>query len=285
MRKIQKQQAEELVRQMEEAHDQIREYMKQNNIQSAMELLEDCQSGAISLGTLIENTEGEGHPIVSLLEEYCELTYQIHEDLAEGTELNANKPYKQLKQKLIKILNGIKNDIKIRYEAVFLPYKASMWDSLESVWRAADADPDCDACVIPIPYYDKNPDGSFREMHYEGNDYPDYVPVTWYEDYDFAERQPDMIFIHNPYDEYNLTTSVHPFFYARNLKKYTDKLIYVPCFPLDEIARDDWKSWYNMRYYVSMPGPVHADQVMVHSEWMQQIYIDYLTVFAGEDSR
>ena len=66
----------------------------------------------------------------------------------------------------------------MRIEAVFLPYKASMWDSLESVWKAADEDPDCDAYVIPIPYFDRNPDGSFGPMHDERLDYPDNVPVT-----------------------------------------------------------------------------------------------------------
>ncbi len=263
MRKIQKQQAEELVRQMEEAHDQIREYMKQNNIQSAMELLEDCQSGAISLGTLIENTEGEGHPIVSLLEEYCELTYQIHEDLAEGTELNANKPYKHLKQKLIKILNGIKNDIKIRYEAVFLPYKASMWDSLESVWRAADADPDCDACVIPIPYYDKNSDGSFGKMHYEADQYPANVPVIKYEKFDFDEHRPDMIFIHYPYDAANIVTSVHPFFYSDNLKKYTDCLIYIPYYATAGGMSEG---------QALCPAYVNADYIVIQSEKYRKFF-------------
>lgn len=57
-------------------------------------------------------------------------------------------------------------------EVVFLPYKASMWDSLESVWRKYDADPEWRAKVVPIPYYDKNADGSFGEYHYEGNEYP-----------------------------------------------------------------------------------------------------------------
>ena len=63
MRKKQKQQAEELTAQMEQAHDLIRKYIEQKNNpsakQSAMQLLEDCQSGGISLGTLIEHTEGE----------------------------------------------------------------------------------------------------------------------------------------------------------------------------------------------------------------------------------
>lgn len=165
MRKAQKEQAQELVRQMEEAHDQIRKFIEQSSIPSAMELLEECQNGGITLGTLIENTEGEGHPTVLFLEEYCELTYQIYEDLNAGKDVNINKIYKLLRQKLIKAANSIKNDIGVRKEAVFLPYKASMWDSLESVWKAADEDENCDAYVIPIPYYDKNSDGR-KWSHY-----------------------------------------------------------------------------------------------------------------------
>ena len=93
----------------------------------------------------------------------------------------------------IRIANSIAHDVEVCREVVFLPYKASMWDSLESVWKAADEDPGCDAYVIPIPYYDKNPDGSFRELHYEGGEYPKDVPVVWYEDYDFEKRRPDMM--------------------------------------------------------------------------------------------
>lgn len=173
MRKKQKQQAEELVAQMKQAHDQVRKFIEQKNTlsakQSALQLLEDCQSGGISLGTLIESTEGEGHPTVALLKEYCELVYKFHEELTDEKETNANKIYNPLRQKLVKISNSLKNDVKVRVEAVFLPYNASMWDSLESVWQAADADPDCDAYVIPIPYFDKNPDGSFGQVHYEAD--------------------------------------------------------------------------------------------------------------------
>ena len=236
MRKAQKQQAEELVRQMEEAHDQIKKFIEQGSIPSALELLEECQNGGITVGTLIENTEGEGHPTVLLLEEYCEVAYQIHEELIQNKNVNTNKIYKLLRQKLIKAANSLKNNITVKKEAVFLPYKASMWDSLESVWKAADEDAYCDAYVIPIPYYDKNPDGSFREMHYEADQYPDYVPITRYDEFDFAKHRPDMIYIHNGYDNWNLVTSVHPDFFSGNLKKYTEKLIYIPYFVL-EIGR------------------------------------------------
>lgn len=228
MRKWQKLKAEELLVQIEQAHEQIRKDIEQKNISAAVILLEDCQNSAISLGTLIENTEGEGHPTVTLLEEYCELVYSLHEELIGGIIAAANKIYKPLRQKHIKIFNSLKYDVKTRIEAVFLPYKASMWDSLESVWQAADADSDCDAYVIPIPYFDKNLDGTFCKAHYEADMYPDYVPITKYDEFDFEAHHPDMIYIHNPYDYANYVTSVHPFFYSDNLKKYTECLIYIP---------------------------------------------------------
>ncbi len=278
MRKAQKQQAEELVKQMEEAHDQFKKFIEQGSIPPAMELLEECQNGGITLGTLIENTEGERHPTVLLLEEYCELIYQVHENLAEAKEINKeinlNKIHKNLRQKLIRAANSLKNDVPVRKEVVFLPYKASMWDSLESVWKAADEDENCDAYVIPIPYYDKNPDGSFREMHYEADQYPGYVPITRYDAYDFEQRRPDMIYIHNAYDQWNLVTSVHPDFFSVNLKKYTEKLIYIPYFVLDEVDPDNERAVENVKHFCFMPGIINADKVIVQSEDMRKIYIN-----------
>lgn len=285
MRIAQKQQAEELIKQIEEAHNQVKNDISQGNIQSAMELLEDCQNGGIAIGTLIEGTEGEKHPTVAVLEDYCELIYQIHKDLTELKDVNANKIYKLLRQKLIRVQNSLKNDIVVRKEVVFLPYKASMWDSLESVWMAADEDPACDAYVIPIPYYDKNPDGSFKEMHYEGDLYPDYVPITKYDEYDFEGRKPDMIFIHNPYDEWNLVTSVHPFFYSGNLKKMTEKLVYIPYFILGEVEPDNKEAVKGIEHFCTVPAVVNADKIIVQSEKMRQIYINVMSETMGENTR
>ncbi|MDE6364356.1 MAG: hypothetical protein K2L86_08865 [Lachnospiraceae bacterium] len=277
MRKAQKQQAETLLNQMEEAHDQIKEYLEKGNIPMALELLEECQTGGFTLGTLIEKTEGEKNPVIALLEEYCELIYQIYEELsADSSKVNTNKRYKLLRQKLIKIENGFRENVALRTEAVFLPYKASMWDSLESVWKAADEDETCDAYVIPIPYFDKNSDGSFREMHYEADQYPQYVPITRYDAFDLEAHHPDMIFIHNPYDDMNLVTSVHPFFFSGNLKKFTDKLVYIPYFVLGELKASEDARIEGMKHFCTVPGVYNADQVIVQSEDMRQVYIKVL---------
>lgn len=279
MRKAQKKQAEEFLKVLEEAHGQIKTAINHKNVSAALGLLADCQQGAVSLGDMIETVEGEDCKVIPLLEKYCELTYQLYENMIQGEPANGNKAYKQLRSYLLKIENSVKNDLKVRTEAVFLPYKASMWDSLESVWKAADEDPDCDAYVIPIPYYDRNPDGSFGIMHYEGGQYPEDVPVTRYEDYDFEGRRPDMIFIHNPYDDCNYVTSVHPDFYSNRLKQYTDRLVYIPYFILDEIDPDDQAAIDNMAHFCTCPGVSNADKVVVQSEDMRQIYINVLTEY------
>lgn len=285
MRKAQKKQAEDFVKLLGEAHGEIKTAIEKKNISVARSLLADCQDGAIALGNLIEAAEGEGFVTISLLESYCEAVYHVHEELEQGQAVSASKIYKALRQSLFRIESSVKNDIRVRLEAVFLPYKASMWDSLESVWKAADEDADCDAYVVPIPYYDKNPDGSFKEMHYEGGEYPDYVPVVWYEDYDFEVRRPDMIFIHNPYDECNIVTSVHPFFYSKNLKKFTDKLVYIPYFILSEVNPENKLALKDIEKFCLVPGVAYADQVIVQSEDMRQAYINILTEFMSGRGR
>ena len=278
MRKMHQQQALEFVKLLEEANKEIRTSIEKRDIAGAQGLLADCQDGAIELGNLIEKTEGEGFPGIPLIERYCELLYQAHEGLGR-TEDHAGKLYKTLRQQLIKIENSIKYDVKIRKEIVFLPYKASMWDSLESVWRAADADPDCDAYVIPIPYYDKNPDGSFREMHYEGTQFPKDVPVTFYQDYDFEKRRPDVVFIHNPYDQYNYVTSVEPRFYSIELKKYTELLVYIPYFVCDEQSMNTVIGKY------TATGVQNADVVVLQSENLRHKVIELLRQRVGGDRK
>lgn len=285
MRKAQKIRAESYAELLSRAHLEVKKALESKNMLIAMNLLEQCQTAAIELGNFIEAQEGEGFATIPLLEEYCEALFQFHELIRQEQEISIKKIYKTLNRWQICIENSVKNDIRVRSEVVFLPYKASMWDALESVWMATKKDPDCDAYVIPIPYYDKSPDGSFREIHYEGDLYPDYVPVIRYDAYDFAERQPDVIFIHNPYDECNYVTSVHPFFYSKNLKKYTEKLVYIPYFTLNEVDPQKPEQVEKIQHFILTPGVFYADRVIVQSENMRQVYIRALTKELGEETR
>ncbi len=285
MRKTKLKQAIHFTTILRTAHNEIKKALESKNTTLASDLLEQCQSGTIELGEMIESEEGETCSTIPFLESYCELVYQTYQQIRALPMVNAHKIHKNLNKSLTQIENSIKNDISVQTEVVFLPYKASMWDSLESVWKAADQDPSCNAYVIPIPYYDRDPEGKFTKMHYEGELYPDYVPITRYDEYDFAGRHPDMIYIHNPYDNNNYVTSVHPFFYSDKLKQYTDQLIYIPYFILADVDLEDEDSIMGMAHFATTPGVINADKVIVQSENMRQAYIKALTMVTGEHTR
>ena len=208
--------------------------------------------------------------------------YKFHiEDFGEK-DGNVTDTLMQIKNRAV---NGRKERNTERKEVVFLPYKASTWNALESVWKAAKEDPECDVYVIPIPYYDKNWDGTTKEMHYEGDAFPDYVPVTGYDQFDFEGHHPDVIYFQFPHDRYHYVVSVDSFFYAEKLINYTDQLIYIPYFVVDEIESWNERALENAKAFINVPGVFYADKVIVQSENMRQVYIDTLTEFAGEDTK
>lgn len=282
MRRHEKQELIQIIKQLEKANTAIQKYIGSAASQKLVEALAECQQSAIAVGTKIEEKEGEGTTAVKYLEEYCENIFQLS---TVCDNIQESKKYLKRNNVLLsKIANSIEYDLPdSKMEVVFLPYKASMWDSLESVWMAARDDENCDAYVIPIPYFDKNPDGSFAEMHYEGDEYPDYVPITRYDEYDFEGRHPDIIYIHNPYDEWNHVTSVHPFFYSKNLKQYTDKLVYIPYFVLGEVNPENEEAIKKMEHFCTVPAVLYADKVVVQSEDMRKVYIKVITDWLGKE--
>lgn len=264
----------EICKTMYEAHKNIKSVIEKKNFDSMNIVLGDCQSTAIQLGEVIEQSEGEGFVTVSYLEEYCEELYKVSTSVNES--FNANKAQKSLDKILIKIENSVKNDINVILEQVFLVYKASMLDSVESVWAAASQDPNCNAHMMPIPYYDRNPDGSLGEMHYEGADFPEYIPLVHYEAYNLEKMRPDVIYIMNPYDNNNFVTCVDPRFHSDKLATYTDCLVYIPYFVVDES-----KSIEKINHYALAPGVINSDYVIVQSEIVRQKYIDVLLPHYG----
>ena len=269
----------QLVETLQEANNLLLE--KDISFDEATVLFQKCQETALFIGNSIESGETKVvqnlvPDMVKLLEDYCENIYQMSMSFSDEKHyLSISKKISEQMKILIEMgQKNIPDDKKI---IAFLPYKASMWDSLESIWQKANADPDIDAYVIPIPYYDKNPDGTVKTEHYEGDLYPEYVPITDYHKFDFERIHPDMIYIHNPYDECNYVTSVYPFFYSKNLKQYTDMLVYVPYFILQEIEPENESAIENMAHFVTLPGVFNADRIIVQSEKMRQVYIKVLT--------
>ena len=264
MRKYHQKMILELLKTLEEATDNLKRLLSKKDLQSLTNLLADCQETAIQIGQFIERLKSTGKVTVTYLEEYCDLLYHANEELNKP-ESGAG-PIKKLQKQIVKIEESVKSDLRPdKIEIAFFPYKASMWDALESIWLAAKDDPACDVYVVPIPYYDKLPDGTLGQMHYEGDKYPDYVPVVNWQDYNIEEWHPDVIFIHNPYDEGNYVTSVHPDYYSKRLREFTECLVYVPYF----VGNGE----HIQEHFCTLPGCVHAHKVIVQTEKEREIYV------------
>ena len=171
--------------------------------------------------------------------------------------------------------NDIHTSQNNKKEILFLPYKASMWDSLESIWRAAKADVNCNVYVVVIPYCDKNPDASPAGWHFEKDLFPQEVDITDFRDYSLDEHHPDVIYIHNAYDGDNFVTSVDEQFYTAKLKKCTRRLVYVPYFMVGgswPVMHAHLPAYNNLDYIV-----VQKKGLLVHSVEGDRVLEDFVS--------
>lgn len=269
--------------QISDFHDSLCNALREKDSATGLHILEKCQEMAIQIGTDLEETQGESHPTVKLLEEYCEQVYQIYERISCDGKIEIEKECESLTSFLHTVqLSYAQNRKK---DILFFPFKSAYWHTMQPLYEAAMSSANCNVHVIPLPVYEKNINGTIGKEHFDKASYPKDLPLLDYYEYDYERRHPDIMVIQNPYDEYGSATSIHPFFYSKNLKKYTEQLIYVPYFTLDEIDPDDKKSLINAPCYAVTPGVVHADRVIVQSENMKQVYVNALTEAAGENTR
>ena len=277
------------------------EGLNQEQIEQGMDLLQASQQLAIDFGNMMEQILGEGCTLISLLEKYCEALYRIYELLLpkngdsgiveDGNALDAMKTAEvcsQLDTVWEAISIELEQQVFSRKTVLFLPVLARDWSGLHSLWQEYTQDETYDVCVAPLPYYYKDYDSSPRKVCYEAAEFPEAVQIL---DYNVLTPEylemlhPEVIVIQNPYDSWNPAISVPEMFYSENIRKYTDKLVYVPPFALDEYSKRNEREYSNMKYYVTMPGVVYADHIMVQSEMMRQMYIEKLTEFAGEETK
>jgi len=280
-------------------------------------LISSCQEEAIAFGHAIEEKKGEGTEAVSFLEKYCEALYHAYkriEELSEvegklfdeaghreeraeekngetvlhalpaGLRKNLERQLKKPSYYLKKMRSALEKEWK--RQIVFLPHRAKHLASLSPLIDALKESGDYDCKIIPIPYYDRLGDGSLSDMHYEGADFPKEYEIGDYRSFNFAVELPDAIVINSPYDECNQVFTVDPFFYSKEMKKFTRKLVYIPYFVTDEIdakSEEDGKAFVNMDYYVTVPGVFHADLTIVQSKEMKKAYLAKIREFTNKE--
>jgi phosphorylcholine metabolism protein LicD len=188
-------------------------------------------------------------------------------------------------------------------EVLFLPIGPSEWKSLESAFVKECTNPDTDVYVVPLPLMQRDIFGQIKSTDEEilaaehFDDYvniindleaagvnTDHVCLMGFTDYDLQEHTPARIYIQSPYDAHNPVLTVPPYYYADNLRLFTSELIYIPLGPVGEFSDKDVPDLRCMDFYVTMPGTIYADKVIVQSENIKSHYVDKLVEFcAGTD--
>lgn len=265
--------------------EQCTEKKQMADYQEIVNTFIQIQENAIEIGTLIEKSLQKETDSVKTLEVFCEQLYQVCEELLNCMDvLHIQEDIVRLKITATQYLQNVNQELFRKKEIVFLPFCADSWWTMQDLWEKYQENPEYDVYVIPIPYFVKNFHLETRKVFFECNGFPEDVSLTSYKDYDITLRQPDIIVTQNPYDEYNLSVSIHPDFYTSKLKNYTEKLIYIPYFQTDDIEAGDEKGIDSMKYFVTVPGVVQADQIYLPSEIMKDRYVEALSRFAGKDT-
>ncbi len=258
-------------------------------IERVMDLLQNSQQLAIDFGNMLEPFLGEDCAVMRLLERYCETLYIIYEHILADVDVSeVTIVCDRLCDVQKAITDELEQSIFGRRAILFLPVLVKDWCSLHSLWQEYVKDGLCDVYVVPLPYYYKDYDSSPRKVCCDVAQFPEELRVLDYKVLTPEHMEmlhPEIIIIQNPYDSWNSAISVPDMFYSENIRKYTDELIYVPPFTLDEYSKSNEREYSNMKYYVTMPGVVYADRVVVQSENMRQVYIEKLTEFAGEETQ
>ena len=217
--------------------------------------------------------------------------FESQKKIIENAGVDINKytddyrNYNQFKNKIEEIrIDKEKKDYKDKKMVVFMPFKAKYWNMMAGLWKEYERSGEYTLIAIPAPYYYKNIDGTVEKFN-DDKQYPEYVKIVSPENFDFDNEYVEKIIIQNPYDSYNATTTVHPQFYAKKLAMCTKELIYIPYFETEENNPSDMRAYVSMDSYVTMPGVVYSDKVIVQSEGIKELYVKKLSEYFGEETR
>ena len=260
--------------------------------------------------------------VIDALQSYCDALWMDYQELEQGNKVSDSSDgkthgmLKKSREAFENVLNRVGKDILNRKEILFLPLGAREWKSMQPYFdlyskshnsatetkedisfrtdvEEINYDTNADIYVVLLPLMRKtffgevtlNDEEIQEAVHLK--DYPEDICCSYMDwtFYDLSLHCPDVVYIQNPYDGTNPLLTVPPAFFASNIRKYADKIIYVPAFRTGEFGAEDVTDQYNLKHYVTAPGIIYSDEVIVWSDNIKEQYVKALTQFADEDTR
>jgi len=117
-----------------------------------------------------------------------------------------------------------------RFRIAFCPYKAEMWDAMESIFEACIFESNIKPVICPIPFAEFDFKGNLGLYRTEASRIKE---MTAYVNHFVSPEQldgfkPDYIVLHYPYDDKNTVTRIDKEFLSVNLMYKGYKIIYTP---------------------------------------------------------
>ena len=272
--------------------------IRKTSYENALSLLPECQQLAVDLGNFVEGVKGEERKscqlVVEKIQAYCDALYEVYLIITESGQddsVHTDIDKKQIDAALTELINTVNEQIINRDEILFLTIGPKEWTGFNAAYNEIISRNECDVYVVPLPLLFKDYFGRITADDEEIisatklEEYPEDIMISLWTDYNIELHQPKKIYIQSPYDSENPCLTIPPQFYAENIRKYTNELIYIPPFKTAEFGAEDYTDIYNLKSYVTAPGVIYADRVVVQSENIKNQYVTKLTEFAGEDTR
>ena len=126
-----------------------------------------------------------------------------------------------------KIFKFLQDDLGEHIKLLLIPYKRDMWDCLEGIYNIANNTEGCTAMVCPIPYTFRGT--AEQQLKWFMDDWS-CIESRFRVEYQKKPKKGeyDAILFHNPYDNANYVTSVHPAYYTDRLVGLSKRLCLVP---------------------------------------------------------
>ena len=190
----------------------------------------------------------------------------------------------QLVHKLEVATRAMKRQREVK-DVLFLPCRASWWDTMEPLYREACNAPGLQPVIMPVPWRRKHTDGTVSENHDESAFFAERMPVVTKESYPLETMCPAVVVTQFPYDNTGADLEIDTSFHTQYLRSVADCLVYVPPFVPDAPEEKDFAAKAMLRYLVEQPAVVFADKTYIPADALRSAYIEALCEITGEHRR
>ncbi len=264
-------------------HGQLKEIVARQGADAITPFLQMCQNAAVTIGNVLEGRFGSETEAVAALEQYRDKLQEVSCSWSSDSVEELNTYLQNAYDATEELFNTAPKEV------LFLLGKVDWWDSISAYFFELNSDSSHNVNAIPIPYYYKDQKGTIGEAMTDTASFEKVEGLkerlTDFDAYNPEKKHPDIIVIQYPYDGYSGSILIPQLIYSEELRKYTDKLVYVPFLNPDPPESENDVAYQALREFLEQPAVANADKVVVANKELRDCYVKILTDITGEDTK